>query len=94
MRRHVSVPQGDRGPVEVQSEGRVVLPQARDEAGGQKGGHLQVLVSKEEWGNRGVQPEMSPIPNTHTDPEREVDAEHDIWRNSIYYHYMHYMILR
>lgn len=60
MWSHVSVPQSDRGPVEVQCEGSVVLPKPRDEVGWQGGGHLKILVSEEEWSNRGVQTEMSP----------------------------------
>ena len=55
MRRHVSVPEREAGPVEVQAQQGVVLPQAREHRGGQGGGELQVLVREQQRSHSGVQ---------------------------------------
>ena len=51
---HVSVPQGEGGPVEFQVQESVVLPKPRHQARGQGRGELQVLVSKQQRSHCGV----------------------------------------
>lgn len=52
---HISVPQSDRSPVEIQHQVCVVLPKSRDESRCQRSGELQVLVCKQEWCYSSVQ---------------------------------------
>lgn len=54
VRRRVSVPESQSGPVEVQEEGGVMLPQTGHETGGEPGGELEVLVGKEQGSDSGV----------------------------------------
>jgi len=51
---HVSVPERERGPVEVQAQQGVVLAEAGQQGGGQGGGQLQVLVREQQRSHRGV----------------------------------------
>lgn len=59
MRRHVSVPESQRSPVKVKDEGGIMLSKARNERGGQCGGQLQVLVSKQQRSNCGIHTEQA-----------------------------------
>lgn len=54
MRCHVSVPECERGPVQVQEERGVMLTEAGHKGGGQGCGQLQVLVRKQKRSNCGV----------------------------------------
>lgn len=55
MWSHISIPQSDRSPVEIQRQVCVVLSKSREESRCQRGGELQILVCKQEWSYTGVQ---------------------------------------
>lgn len=54
MRRHVSVPESQGCPVDIQEEGRVMLPKTWHKMGGKRSGELKVLIGKQQRSNGGV----------------------------------------
>lgn len=54
MRGHVSVPESQSSPVDIQEEGGVMLPKTRHEMGGERGGELKVLIGKHQRSDGGV----------------------------------------
>lgn len=52
--RHVSVPESQGCPVDIQQEGGIMLPKAWHQVGGERRGELQVLVGKQQRSDGGV----------------------------------------